>query len=236
MGHFHCGLCPPVDMFFNTTRRREPMKCSFRYLLNAVHPIGQVQHGSKGHIFKGFRWHTRSYGNQLQQKQQLSIDVLELTLRTAICSDHSLFVYIVLGFRKTLEISLKRRRAPTGIWLLIPCLLCFDRRLSNDTKRCATWLYCEIINGNVWARGDFASIKSAELGEMSPFCVFTLIQKNKCVLFPPNSLWYVLLWSLQMSKSFFFPACLSTVRTCNVARLYFTFTNHRSLTFASGVS
>lgn len=41
-------------------------------------------------------------------------------------SDHSLFMYIVLHFKYTLEISLKGRGATTGIWLLIPCLLWFD--------------------------------------------------------------------------------------------------------------
>lgn len=41
-------------------------------------------------------------------------------------SDHSLFMYIVLHFKYTLEISLKRREATTDIWLFIPCLLWFD--------------------------------------------------------------------------------------------------------------
>lgn len=97
------------------------------------------------HIFKGFSWHTRSYGIERLQKQLLYCDptrancmeilsgvryvfiteVLQLTLRTAsliiLCLCTLRFV-----FQYTLEISLKGRGATTGIWLLIPCLLWFD--------------------------------------------------------------------------------------------------------------
>lgn len=66
------------------------------------------------------------YGDTIRVKYVFITDVLQLTLRTAIWFDHSLFMYIVLHFEYTLEISLKWRSARTGIWLLIHCLLWFD--------------------------------------------------------------------------------------------------------------
>lgn len=46
-------------------------------------------------------------GDAIRIKYVFISDVLQLTLRTAIWFDHSLFMFIVLGFQYTLEISLK---------------------------------------------------------------------------------------------------------------------------------
>lgn len=60
--------------------------------------------------------------------------------------------------------------------------LVWCRRLSNDTKNCARWLYCEITNWKDWAKNDFVSNNKGRTGLKKYILWSMLIQKNKYVL------------------------------------------------------
>lgn len=101
-------------------------------------------------------------------------DDLQLTLRTA----WSFLVYVHynsfsmhLGNFIKLKKSYNRYSAFDPLFALVWC-----RRLSNDTKYRAGWLYSEITN---WAKRDFVTNNK---GRMGYFLCFLLIQKNKCAL------------------------------------------------------
>lgn len=73
-------------------------------------------------------------------------------------SDHSLFMYIALRFSIHLGNFIKRKRSYNRYLAFDPLFaLVWCGRLSNDTERCASWLYCEIANWKDWAKEDFVS-------------------------------------------------------------------------------
>lgn len=91
-------------------------------------------------------------------------------------------MYLVLHFQYTLEISLKWRRARTGIWLLIHCLLWFD------VDGCRMILSIVLVGftaklqtGKTGLR-DFAPNKKGRVGWNESTLYLMLIQKNKYIL------------------------------------------------------
>lgn len=141
------SLKPAFDVFFVKIWRTESITCCLQ--TSPKHCLTQRPSTTwhRGHIFRGLSWPARSYGNRFQQKQpttnfyselmlepvvwrsyqkQVCVHYRSASIRTAIWPDHSLFMYIMLYFQYTLEISLNWRSAGTGIWLLIHCLLLFD--------------------------------------------------------------------------------------------------------------
>lgn len=84
---------------------------------------------------------------------------------------------IHLGNFIKMKKSYNRYLAFDPLFALVWC-----RRLSNDTKHCASWLYCEITNWKDWAKKDFVSNKKGRMGLKEYILCFMLIQKNKYVL------------------------------------------------------
>ncbi len=76
------------------------------------------------------------------------------------------------NFIKTKK-SYNRYLAFDPLFALVWC-----RRLSNDTKHCARWLYCEIMNGKDWAKRDFVSNKKRRVEWKESILYFMLIQKK----------------------------------------------------------
>lgn len=84
---------------------------------------------------------------------------------------------IHLGNFIKMKKSYNRYLAFDPLFALVWC-----RRLSNDTKHCATWLYCEITNWKDWAKKDFVSNKKGWMGLKENRLCFMLIQENKYIL------------------------------------------------------